>query len=217
MDQTLKNRLVGAVVLLAVAATVLPLLFDGANERALMADTRMPAAPEVPDAGKLLATDQSTLAATQAAVEQAHAPAAVENAVVESASTASAPLAAAAAPALAVKPAVTAVPATPVAGSAVAIPATAATTPAPADPRLAKIAEAWDVQVAAGASAEGAERLRAKLAGAGYKARVRVEGGLYKTVVGPVLRREDAVALRDALGADGRVGKPRGMLVRYVP
>lgn len=196
MDQTLKNRLVGAAVLLVLAVIVLPLLFDGANQQALMSDLRMPVPPEVPDAAALIDGGRSTLAEAKNEVLREHAPVEPE-------------------PEPAVPVAVAPSPAEPVPESS---PAPATSQPAaPADERLAKLAEAWDVQVAAGSSAEGAERLRSTLVAAGYKARVRRNATIYRVVVGPVLRREDALALRSALAADARVGKPAGLLVRYIP
>jgi cell division septation protein DedD len=59
------------------------------------------------------------------------------------------------------------------------------------------------------------------LLAAGYKARVQANRdgrGLNRVLVGPVLRREDALALRDRLAADRHlkdIGTP--LLVRYVP
>lgn len=199
MDQTLKNRLVGAAVLLALAFILLPLLFDGANQQALMSDLRMPAPPATPDAAALLDGGRSALAEAKEEVMREHASVEPEPEPV---------------PPVAVAPS----PSEPVpsAAPAPATPAPAATA-AVADERLSRLAEAWDVQVAAGSSVEGAERLRAALAAAGYKARVRQDAAVYRVVVGPVLRREDAVALRAALAADARVGKPAGMLVRYIP
>lgn len=200
MDQTLKNRLVGAAVLLAIAVVVLPLLFDGANQQALMSDLRMPPPPETPNAAALLDGGHSTLAEAKDEVLREHA------LIEPEAEPELEPI-----PPVAVAPS----PAEPVPAS----PAPAATSqPAkPADERLSQLAEAWDVQVAAGSSAEGAERLRNRLVAAGYKVRVRRDAGIHRVVVGPVLRREDAVALRTALAADARVGKPAGLLVRYIP
>lgn len=221
IDQTLKNRLVGVVVLLLLAVVLLPALFDGANEQALLADTRMPVPPEVPAAGELLAAPPSIVPETESAIAAAHALAepeippvavapglppedtAADLAAVEGAVAPSVvgPVASAAA-----KPASSPVPA-------------AATVPPPAQPdqRLASLAEAWDVQVAAVSTLESAEQLRKKLVAAGYKARVLAAGKLFRVVVGPELRREDATIMRDKLAADARFGKVKGMLVRYVP
>lgn len=182
--------------MLVLAVIVLPLLFDGANQQALMSDLRMPVPPEVPDAAALIDGGRSALAEAKNEVLREHAPVEPE-------------------PEPAVPVAVAPSPAEPVPESS---PAPATPQPAaPADDRLAKLAEAWDVQVAAGSSAEGAERLRSALVAAGYKARVRRDAAIYRVVVGPVLRREDALALRSALSTDKRVGKPAGLLVRYIP
>lgn len=203
MDQTLKNRLVGVGVLLVLAAIVLPLVFDGANQDALLADTRLPPPPAVPEAEALLTAPAPELPQAEAELAREHVPAEPE---------APAPLPpVAVAPGTAPAPAVAAPPA-----AAPAAPAPAATTAA--DPRLAGLAEAWDVQLAAVSAPEGAERLRGKLVAAGYKARVVKVGALYKVLAGPELRREDAEKLRAKLAADARVGKPAdARLVRYIP
>ncbi|MFP5383849.1 MAG: SPOR domain-containing protein, partial [Gammaproteobacteria bacterium] len=161
-----------------------------------MSDLRMPAPPEAPDAAALLDGGRPALAEAKEEVLREHAPVEPEPEPV---------------PPVAVAPS----PAEPVPASS-APPATSQPA-APVDERLAKLAEAWDVQVAAGSSAEGAERLRSTLVAAGYKARVRRDAGIFRVVVGPVLRRDDAVALRTALAADARVGRPAGLLVRYIP
>ncbi len=203
MNQALKNRIVGVVVLMALAVIVLPLIFDGANEQALLADTRMPPSPRVPDATALLAETPAQLPAAEGDIAREHQPAPPEAPVI---------------PPVAVAPeaATSASSSIPEAASAAAS-APAIALPVAADPRLASLAQAWDVQVAAVAAPEGAERLRAKLVLAGYKARIQKVDELFKVLVGPELRREDAQSLQRRLGADLRVGKPQTVLVRYVP
>ncbi len=192
MDQTLKTRLVGAMVLLGLAVIILPLLLDGANEQALLAETRMPPAPAVPTAEALLAEPAAQLPEVEAGIIRDHAPAKPESAVPG------------------VMP--------PVAVAPTAVPMHTIPMSAPAaDIRLQALAEGWDVQVAAVLAITNAERLRAKLLAAGYPARVLKVGKLYRVLVGPELRREDVERLRDRLAADVRVGKIKGMLVRYVP
>lgn len=205
MDQTLKKRLVGIAVLLLLAVIVLPLVLDGANKDALLADTRLPPPPVVADADGLLAAPPGELAIAEGEIAREHLPAEPEPIP----PVAVAPTAADAATAESMPP-----------GAAVTAPAPVPAPPVPAavvEPRLAALAEAWDVQVAAVSAPEGAERLRAKLVAAGYKARVVRVKGMHKVVVGPELRRDAAEKLLDRLAADARVGKPKGMLVRYVP
>lgn len=47
MDEALKKRMLGAVVLLAIAAILWPLVFDSAEEIKLSAESRIPPKPEV--------------------------------------------------------------------------------------------------------------------------------------------------------------------------
>jgi len=225
IDPTLKNRLVGVVVLLLLAVVLLPMLLDGDNQAALLADTRLPVAPEVPSAESLLAEPPAVAPAIEGEIAAAHAPAEPEAVPPVAVAPGTPPDYDAVVPppvaestltqtSVAAKPAVA--PPAP-AATATAAAASPAPTPAPAEPRLASLAEAWDVQVAALSTLEAANQLKAKLTAAGYKARVLAAGKLFRVVVGPELRREDAVALREKLASDGRFGKPAGLLVRYVP
>lgn len=201
MDQTLKSRLVGAMVLLGLAVIILPLLLDGANEQALLAETRMPPAPVVPEAAALLVEPAAQLPEVEAGIVRDHAPAEPE------------PAAPRVIPPVAIAPAA-------VGGGRAperVAPAAAAVLPPAADPRLQALAEGWDVQVAAVLAISNAERLQAKLLAAGYPVRVLKVGKLHRVLVGPELRREDVERLRDRLAADVRVGKLKGVLVRYVP
>jgi DedD protein len=212
VDATLKNRLIGTAVILALAALLLPWVLDGANHESLLAESRLPPPPHVPSAEELLTPPPAEAPAAVAEIDALHAAATPE------------------APPVVIPPV-----GTPAATSVVPAPATvippAAPAPVaaeqpPAPPageaeRLAALAEAWDLQVAALSSAEGAARLRDALLAAGYKARVQANRdgrGLNRVLVGPVLRREDALALRDRLAADRHlkdIGTP--LLVRYVP
>lgn len=184
IDEALKYRIVGAVVLLVLAAIVLPLLLDGANQASLLADTRMPPPPDVPKAEVLLADAPSMVNDIEAEIDAAHLPAEPEEPE-QPAPVALAPGAPDAAP----------------------VP----------EARLASLAEAWIVQVAALSTAEAAEKLRVKLAQAGYKAQIAPLGRLFRVTVGPELRKEDALAIRDRIATDARFGKPEGRVARYVP
>lgn len=230
IDPALKNRLVGVVVLLLIAVVLLPVLLDGDNQQALLADSRLPVAPDVPAAEGLLAEGPALAPGVEAEIAAAHAPAEPETVppvavapgappdydinvpapVAESTVTqATVGPVAPAPPAVAARP-----PVVPEAApTAVASPTAVAT----ADARLASLAEAWDVQVAALSTLESANALKAKLVAAGYKSRVLAAGKMFRVVVGPELRKDDAAALRDKLLADGRFGKSAGILVRYVP
>lgn len=199
MDQTLKKRLTGIAVLLLLAMLLLPLIFDGANQKGLLEDTRLPPPPEVPAAEVLLASPPAELAEVEGAIAREHQPAEPE------------------APAVIPPVAVAAVPAAVPAPVPAAAPASTPTAGVTTDPRLASLAEAWDVQVAALGSAEGTAALVKKLQSAGYKVRVTKAGNLHKVLVGPELRRAAAEKLQAALAADARVGKLQGRLVRYVP
>lgn len=229
IDPALKNRLVGVVVLLLIAVVLLPILLDGDNQQALLADSRLPVAPDVPAAEGLLAEGPALAPGVEAEIASAHAPAEPETVPPVAVAPGTPPDYDAHVPAPVAESTVTQATVGPVAATpptvaarppvmpAAAPTATVPPTTAAADARLASLAEAWDVQVAALSTLDSANALKAKLVAAGYKSRVLAAGKMFRVVVGPELRKDDAAALRDKLAADGRFGKSAGILVRYVP
>ncbi len=178
MNEHLKQRLVGAVVLVALAVIFVPMLLQGNKRSGIpMFGSNVPARPEV-KAGEIdipLQVPTPAPAASATVVEQPVKPA---------------PTARPAA-----KPA--AVPATPVAQAQRLKPAV----PAP----MAPPAEAWAVQVGSFGEAHNALKLRDTLRAKGYPAYVEQvkasRGASYRVRVGPMLARGEAVALQGKLEA----------------
>ncbi|TCQ92491.1 SPOR domain-containing protein [Pseudomonas sp. JUb52] len=217
----LKQRVIGALVLLALIIIFVPMLFnrqDDARKVAVEAPPQ-PAAPTVPstevqpvqtpeappvvvvpdEPAKPLGKPQTPIAGTAG-----QAP--TQNAPVSTAPSQPQP----AAP-VAKAPAASA----PVAST----PAAPAATPAPAakpDSRLgaANLPNSWSVQLASLSSRPSADALQAKLRSQGYNAYVRTADGMNRVFVGPVIERSEADRLRDQLNKQNGV---KGFVVRFQP
>ncbi|SDH42082.1 SPOR domain-containing protein [Pseudomonas panipatensis] len=212
LDKGLKQRIVGALVLLALAVIFLPMLFSREDEmRQVVVDApAMPKPPAMP-AVDVQPTEVPQPQAADAAAEQA--------------------------PAQAVQPAQTAavpVPGTPVATpsrSASAQPAqqapATASRPVAPQPQVAQtpaaaaqhldgdnLSVSWSVQLASLSSRARAEELQKSLRSQGYNAYIRSFDGMNRVFVGPVIERAEADRLRDQLGKQQKLN---GFVVRFQP
>lgn len=219
LDNVFKQRMVGALVLIALAVVFLPMLFSRPDE---LREVRVnapsaPAAPVVPD-----------VSVQPAAVPDAPAPT-----VVEDAAPATAPSAAhAPAPAITAKaPAQAHPPSMPIA-SAPTVTAPTATTPAVAQPKAAPqpatpaatapanrldasgVPVSWAVQLASLSSRSGADTLQKTLRTQGYNAYVRSADGKNRVFVGPLIDRAEAERLRDVINRQQNL---KGFVVRFEP
>jgi DedD protein len=198
LDKGLKQRMVGALVLLALAVIFLPMLLSRQDEsRRVQVDApEMPAAPEAPSTElqsvlvpepQILPDEPVGLDAAQS-LEPPEAPAVEE-------------------PATAPKPA-----------AASALPATSA--PAATPPEASSKLDAnslpisWSVQLASLSSGDGAQKLQKTLRSQGYNAYIRTFDGMNRVFVGPLIERAEADRLRDQLN---RQHKLNGFVVRFQP
>lgn len=217
----LKQRVIGALVLLALIIIFVPMLFNRQDDarKVVVEAPPQPAAPVVPstevqpvqtpeappvvvvpdEPAKPLGKPQTPIAGTAGQAPTQNAPV---NAA-PSQPQAAAPVAKApAAPA-------------PVASA----PAAPAATPAPAakpESRLgaANLPNSWSVQLASLSSRPSADALQAKLRSQGYNAYVRTADGMNRVFVGPVIERSEADRLRDQLNKQNGV---KGFVVRFQP
>ncbi|KTS70704.1 cell division protein [Pseudomonas oryzihabitans] len=213
----LKQRVIGALVLLALIIIFVPMLFNRQDDarKVVVEAPPQPAAPVVPntevqavqtpeappvevvpdDPGKPLGKPQTPIAGTAGQAPVQNAPASTPPAQPQAAPVAKAPaVAAPAAPA-------------------------AAATPAPAakpETRLgaANLPNSWSVQLASLSSRPSADALQAKLRSQGYNAYVRSADGMNRVFVGPVIERTEADRLRDQLNKQNGV---KGFVVRFQP
>ena len=199
LDKGLKQRMVGALVLLALAVIFLPMLLSREDElrRVVVDAPSMPAAPTMPQIEmqpvvvpepQPLADEPLVAGDDIQAAEPATAPEAVP----------------APAPAPAPEPATPAV-----------APAQPSAPPAPAGRLDANsLPISWSVQLASLSSRDGAQSLQKTLRSQGYNAYIRTVDGMNRVFVGPLIERGEADRLRDQLN---RQHKLNGFIVRFQP
>ncbi|GAB7532523.1 SPOR domain-containing protein [Pseudomonas sp. 3A(2025)] len=211
LDKAYKQRMVGALVLIALAVIFLPMLFTRQDDaRSVQVDA--PAAPQepvvqpvqiepvpVPEQQQVL-VDQAPTGNAPPAMPITPAPTAP---VQPSAPVASAPAAPAPKPAApAPKPA----------------PATAAVAPAkPATPSGVDangLSVSWSVQLASLSNRANADNLQKTLRTQGYNAYIRTADGVNRVFVGPLIERAEAERLRDQLDKQQKL---KGIVVRFQP
>lgn len=192
LDSGLKQRIVGALVLLALAVIFLPMLLSREDElRHVQVDApQIPAAPAMPDVElePVIVPEPQPVADEPMTAEP----------VSDQALVAAEPIAPVTAPAAA-----------PVEPPAVAAPAPVANK---LDANSLPIS--WSVQLASLSSASGAQALQKTLRSQGYNAYVRTFDGMNRVFVGPLVERAEANRVRDQLN---RQHKLNGFVVRFQP
>lgn len=208
MDRVLKQRIVGALVLVALAIVFIPMLFTRQDEtRQVVVEPaprpQAPAMPEVavkpvetpeviPDKPENAASLPSAPIASVPEISNADAPVAQSSQPTAPASQTSAPAAPAAPP---------------------------STQPAPAAQQEKRLDNndlpvSWSVQLASLSNKARASELQNTLRSQGYNAYVRSVDGMNRVFVGPVVDRGEADRLRDQLS---RQQKVNGFVVRFQP
>ena len=220
LDKGLKQRIVGALVLVALAVIFLPMLFSREDElrQVVVEAPHMPKAPEMPP----VELEQVQVPEPQALPQEPVPP--LEPAGDALASNVP-PLEqpAPAAPAQPVAPAV------PVPAPAQPQPQPQVQAKAPAPAPAAPVAEtktdekrldvnglpvSWSIQLASLSSRASAENLQKNLRTQGYNAYIRSVEGMNRVFVGPVIERAEANRLRDQLA---RQQKLNDFIVRFQP
>ncbi|WP_130902135.1 SPOR domain-containing protein [Pseudomonas sp. Sample_23] len=219
LDKAYKQRMVGALVLVALAVIFLPMLFSRQDEQRQVT-VEAPAAPQ-PSAMPQVQMEPVAVPEPQALPQE---PVPTDEEVAEeavpAAPAASAASAAPAAPAPTI-PAQIARPATP--------PPVAKPIPAPAQPITSATSKpdttqsrvdanglsvSWSVQLASLSSRASAESLQKNLRSQGYNAYIRSADGKNRVFVGPLIERAEADRLRDLLSRQQNL---KGFVVRFQP
>lgn len=211
LDNVYKQRMVGALVLVALAVIFLPMLFSREDEqRHVTVDV-----PSAPQAAAMPQVQVEPVVVPEPQVlPEGSVPADEHEPVVQQAPStpiAPAPVVApaptvASKPAPVVKPAPTPVPPQPV----------ASTKPDTSQSRVDAngLSVSWSVQLASLSSRESAENLQKTLRSQGYNAYIRSAEGKNRVFVGPLIERAEADRLRDLLGRQHNL---KGFVVRFQP
>ncbi|PTU72699.1 SPOR domain-containing protein [Pseudomonas mangrovi] len=187
LDKGLKQRIVGALVLVALAVIFLPMLLSRQDERASI-EVEVPTAPVSPGMPETVAPPVEVPVASEPVPGDVDQP-------------------------LPLEPQPLVEPATPAQVESSRPAAAASETPAS---RLdeASLPVSWSVQLASLSSRPGAEALQKTLRSQGYNAYIRQADGMNRVFVGPVIERKEADRLRDQLN---RQHKLSGFVVRFQP
>ncbi|HWT69674.1 MAG TPA: SPOR domain-containing protein [Pseudomonas sp.] len=221
LDKAYKQRMVGALVLVALAVIFLPMLFSRQDEQRQVT-VEAPAAPQAPAMAQVQV--QPVVVPEPQALPQEPVPSDEEIAqeVPAVPATAAVPTTPVPTPAPAAKPVTPPAPA-PVPALA-AKPATAPAQPitaAPGKPDTTQsrvdangLSVSWSVQLASLANRESAEKLQKTLRSQGYNAYIRSADGKNRVFVGPLIERAEADRLRDLLNRQQNL---KGFVVRFQP
>lgn len=211
LDKAYKQRMVGALVLVALAVIFLPMLFSRQDEQRQVT-VEAPAAPQAPAMPQVQV--EPVVVPEPQALPQEPVPSddeiAQQEAAVPTAPVAPAPAAKPAAPAPA--PALAAKPATAPAQPIMAAPGKPDTTQSRVDANGLSVS--WSVQLASLSSRESAEKLQKTLRSQGYNAYIRTADGKNRVFVGPLIERAEADRLRDLLNRQQNL---KGFVVRFQP
>ncbi|KHA69948.1 cell division protein [Pseudomonas chlororaphis] len=210
LDKAYKQRMVGALVLVALAVIFLPMLFSRQDEQRQVT-VEAPAAPQAPAVPQV---QMETVAVPEPqALPQEPVP--TDDEVAEDTAPAAPVASAPTAPIMITKP--------------VAPPAVAKPIPAPAQPITSAsskpdttqsrvdangLSVSWSVQLASLSSRASAESLQKTLRSQGYNAYIRSADGKNRVFVGPLIERAEADRLRDLLGRQQNL---KGFVVRFQP
>ncbi|MCF5140814.1 SPOR domain-containing protein [Pseudomonas sp. PA-6-1D] len=218
LDSAYKQRMVGALVLVALAVIFLPMLFSRQDEQRQVV-VEAPAAPQAPampqvQVEPVVVPEPQTLpeepVPSDDEVAAQTAPAAPAVPVQQSVPVVRA-APAPAAPVVAAKPAAPA-------------PAPKPVAPQPAAPGKPDVGQSridpnglpisWSIQLASLANRESADALQKKLRAQGYNAYIRSADGKNRVFIGPLIERAEADRLRDLLGRQQNLN---GFVVRFQP
>ena len=213
LDKAYKQRMVGALVLVALAVIFLPMLFSRQDEQRQVT-VEAPTAPQAPTMPQVQvepvvvpepqALPQEPVPSDDEIAQEAKPTPPVAPKVPALPVPAVKPVAPA--PALAAKPATA--PAQPIA----AAPGKPDTTQSRVDANGLSVS--WSVQLASLANRESAEKLQKTLRSQGYNAYIRSADGKNRVFVGPLIERAEADRLRDLLNRQQNL---KGFVVRFQP
>ena len=222
LDKAYKQRMVGALVLVALAVIFLPMLFSRQDEQRQIT-VEAPAAPQAP-AMPQVQVEPVVVPEPQALPQE---PVPSDDDIAQDVPAAPA---APVAPAVSAVPAPAAKPVTPPAPTPAPVPALAAKpATAPAQPITAVpgkpdttqsrvdangLSVSWSVQLASLSNRESAEKLQKTLRSQGYNAYIRSADGKNRVFVGPLIERAEADRLRDLLNRQQNL---KGFVVRFQP
>lgn len=187
-DGNLKQRLIGALVLIVLAIVFLPMILNNKGEEQADTVVTIPEAPA--EQATINQIPQNTTPAPQATQPTTHPTQTSTSATPQTVQTPTT------APVQQVQTAVNA-------------PVTATTTP-----KANEITPSWTVQVAAVSSKENASAFTNKLRKANYNAYMRMDGKMYRIFVGPFVQKTEAARVQKLIEKQFR---EKGIIREFKP
>ncbi|HBO2745338.1 SPOR domain-containing protein [Pseudomonas aeruginosa] len=211
LERGLKQRIVGALVLIALAVIFLPMLFTREDEsrQVVVEAPPRPQSPAMPSVEV-----QPTEVPELQPGEEEVAPEIVQEGTPAAAGQPSQPIGGLPATPPAAQSPAQAPAASPPASQQQ--PAAAPPSPPPTEKRLDanNLPQSWSVQLASLSNRARAEELQKTLRSQGYNAYIRSFDGMNRVFVGPVIQRAEADRLRDQLSKQQKLN---GFVVRFQP
>ncbi|HHJ1300019.1 TPA: SPOR domain-containing protein [Pseudomonas sp. H2] len=213
LDKGMKQRMVGALVLVALAVIFLPMLFTREDEmrQVRVEAPQAPAMPSLPE----VKVEPVAVPEPQVIPEEPQQPPVVIDEATAPASTPSQPITPS--PQTQAQAAKPSVPAQKVETKPAAAPAPALAAAKPVVPSKIDVnglPVSWSIQLASLSNRAGAESLQQTLRSQGYNAYIRSAGGMNRVYVGPLIERAEAERVRDAIN---RKHSLKGFVVRFQP
>ena len=210
LDKAYKQRMVGALVLVALAVIFLPMLFSRQDEQRQVT-VEAPAAPPAPAVPQVQLEPVAVPEPQTLPQEPVPSDDEIAEQVAPSAPIAPAPVV----PAQIAKPATPPPVSKPIPAPAQPI-ASATTKPDTTQSRVDAngLSVSWSVQLASLSSRASAESLQKTLRSQGYNAYIRSADGKNRVFVGPLIERAEADRLRDLLSRQQNL---KGFVVRFQP
>lgn len=218
LDKGMKQRMVGALVLVALAVIFLPMLFTRQDEmRTVRVDApqapAMPSLPEVkvepvavPEPQPLPEAPEPSPVVVNESTAPVRAP---SQPITPSPQAQPQPQ-----PQPQVQVQAQPKPQTPVPAPAAKAATPVATAPVPSKIDVNGLPVSWSIQLASLSSRAGAENLQKTLRSQGYNAYIRSAGGMNRVYVGPLIERAEADKLKDVIN---RQQKLNGFVTRFQP
>lgn len=214
LDKGMKQRMVGALVLVALAVIFLPMLFTREDEmrQVRVEAPQAPAMPSLPE----VKVEPVAVPEPQSIAQEPQQPPVVVDESTAPAGTPSQPITPSPQiqPQAQAQPQLQLQPAKPQAPVAKVEPQSAAKPAAPSKIDVNGLPVSWSIQLASLSNRAGAEKLQQTLRSQGYNAYIRSAGGMNRVYVGPLIERAEAERVRDAIN---RQNSLKGFVVRFQP
>ncbi|WP_336334012.1 SPOR domain-containing protein [Pseudomonas putida] len=212
LDKGMKQRMVGALVLVALAVIFLPMLFTREDEmrQVHVEAPQAPAMPSLPE----VKVEPVAVPEPQVIAQEPQQPPVVVDESTAPASTPSQPITPSPQTQAQVQPAKPQAPAPKVEPKPAAPVAKPAAPAAPSKIDVNGLPVSWSIQLASLSNRAGAEKLQQTLRSQGYNAYIRSAGGMNRVYVGPLIERAEAERVRDAVNRQNGL---KGFVVRFQP